>query len=108
MFMWLPVQAASKPLPPWLMSAYKQQQQHGHPQEQQQQHHGHPQEQQQQQDASADVKDVAKVEQGLGLKPEPDSLALKEEVKPECRQVRVEAEGVLLLLTGYVANSLVC
>ncbi|WIA30223.1 hypothetical protein OEZ86_000314 [Tetradesmus obliquus] len=69
-------QAASKPLPPWLMSAYKQQQQQ----------HGHPPEQQQQ-DVSADMKaDLAKAEQGLGVKPEPDSLAFKEEVKPEFKQ----------------------
>lgn len=69
-------QAASNPLPPWLMSAYKQQQQQ----------HGHPPEQQQQ-DVSADMKaDLAKAEQGLGVKPEPGSLALKEEVKPEFKQ----------------------
>jgi hypothetical protein len=77
------LQAASKPLPPWLMSAYKQQQQHSHPQEQQQ-------------DASADdaKAGVAKAEPLLGLEPEPDSsLAVKEEVKPEYKQV-----GLLLLM----------
>ncbi|KAF6265338.1 hypothetical protein COO60DRAFT_1623957 [Scenedesmus sp. NREL 46B-D3] len=76
---------ASKPLPPWLMSAYKQQQQ---------QQPGHPQDQpEQQQEAAADGKaGVGKVEQGLGLKAEPYSLGLKEEVKPEFKQDPEAAE----------------
>jgi hypothetical protein len=62
------------------MSAYKQQ----HPGQQQQE------QEQQQQDAAGDAAaaaGVGKAEQGLALKPEPDILGLKEEVKPELKQV---------------------
>jgi hypothetical protein len=56
------------------MSAYKQQ---------------HAGQQQQQQDAAGDAAaaGVGKSEQGSAVKPEPDSLGLKEEVKQELKQV---------------------
>jgi hypothetical protein len=61
------------------MSAYKQQ---------------HPgQQQEQQQDAAEDAAGVGKTEQGVGLKPEPDILGLKDEVKPEFKQVGPSAAG---------------
>jgi hypothetical protein len=56
------------------MSAYKQQ------------HAG--QQQQQQQGVAGDAAPgVGKAEQGSAVKPEPDMLRLKEEVKPELKQV---------------------